>query len=120
MIIGLTGRNGSGKGEVLNYLKGSGFETFSLSDLLREELAHQNKPVTRENLIAIGRELRTKRGPGVLAELAIKNLSPDRNYAIDSIRNPKEVEVLRQKADFRLIEVTASEKIRFERCKKRA
>lgn len=119
MIIGLTGRNGSGKGEVLGYLKSSGFETFSLSDMLREELKNQNKPVTRENLISMGRELRTARGPGVLAELALKKLSADRNFAIDSFRNPKEVEVLRQKGDFRLIEVTASEKVRFERCKAR-
>ena len=119
MIIGLTGRNGSGKGEVLNYLKSSGFETFSLSDMLREELRKQNKAVTRENLIAMGRELRTQRGAGVLAELALKKLSADRNFAIDSFRNPREVEVLRHKGDFRLIEVMASEKIRFERCKKR-
>jgi len=38
---------------------------------------------------------------------------------VDSIRNPAEVESLKRRKDFALIEVTASEKIRFERIKAR-
>ena len=42
MIIGLTGRNGTGKTEVANYLKSKGFELISLSDILREEARKRN------------------------------------------------------------------------------
>ncbi|MBI2338979.1 MAG: AAA family ATPase, partial [Deltaproteobacteria bacterium] len=68
MIIGLTGKNGSGKGEVAKLLTSSGFIYYSLSDVLRDELKKQGKEVTRENLIEIGNRLRTEGGPSVLAD----------------------------------------------------
>ncbi len=58
MIIGLTGKNASGKGETANYLKSKGFVYFSLSDELREEAKEKKIVATRENLIALGNELR--------------------------------------------------------------
>lgn len=119
MIIGLTGPNGAGKGEVLKFLRQSGLEAFSLSDLLREELVRRGCPVTRENLIEVGNELRRNYGSGVLAERVLERLTPEKNYVIDSIRHPEEVKVLRRRADFRLIRVAASEPVRFERLKKR-
>jgi len=50
MIIGLTGRNGTGKTEVANYLKSKGFELISLSDILREEARKRNMDEKRDNL----------------------------------------------------------------------
>lgn len=119
MILGLTGRNGAGKGEVVHFLKKSGFEPLSLSDILREELTRRGQPVTRENLIATGNELRRHHGAGVLAEKTLEKLSADKNYVVDSIRNPAEVAVFRKRPDFKLMNVTAPEKIRFDRIKKR-
>ena len=41
-LIGLTGTNGSGKGEAAAYFKKKEFSYFSLSDLIREELHKEN------------------------------------------------------------------------------
>ena len=119
MIIGLTGRNGAGKGTVAEYLKKKGFYYLSLSDILREELEKQGKEITRENLIKLGNELRTKSGPGVLAERTNAKLSFEKNYVIDSIRNPGEVNALKQNKNFFLINVDAAADTRFDRLKER-
>ncbi len=120
MIIGLTGKNGSGKGEVAKFLQEAGFHYHSLSDIIREELRKKGQKVTRENLIAAGTRLRQNGGAGVLAERTLAKFSNDRNYVVDSIRSPAEVSVLRRRKDFFLLDVIASRKVRFERIKKRA
>ncbi len=56
----------------------------------------------------------------MLAERILQRLEPDRNYVVDSIRNPAEVEVLRRRKDFTLLAVQADLKIRFERSRARA
>ena len=119
MIIGLTGKNGAGKTTVVEYLTQGGFIAYSLSDVIRDELKKQNREVTREHLIEMGRQLRETGGPPVLAELTLKKLDIDKNYVIDSIRNPHEVGALRQRPDFHLLVVEADEQQRFERVKKR-
>ncbi len=115
MIIGLTGKNAAGKGEVASVLKIGGFEYYSLSDILREELQARKLPVTRDNLIKIGTQLRTEHGPGILATRIISKLEVDKNYVIDSFRNPREVETFRLQKNFRLIHVAALPQFRFER-----
>ncbi|MBI4126154.1 MAG: AAA family ATPase, partial [Deltaproteobacteria bacterium] len=120
MIIGLTGKNGAGKGEVVKFLAESGYATHSLSDILRDELKTRKHAVTRENLITMGNELRATYGASVLAERTLKRLPLEANAVIDSIRNPFEVEALRQRDDFFLIAVIADPKVRFERTKQRA
>jgi dCMP deaminase len=119
MIIGLTGPNAAGKTEVGQYLKARGFDYHSLSDAIREEAAKRGREITREVLIEAGNELRARFGPGVLAERILHRLEPDRNYVVDSIRNPAEVEVLRRRKDFTLLAVQADRKIRFERSRAR-
>jgi dCMP deaminase len=119
MIIGLTGKNASGKGEVAEFLKKRSFEYHSLSDVIRDELKQQGKSVTRTNLLQTGNELRGKYGSSVLAERILKQLEPDKNYVIDSFRNPSEAEAFRIRNDFALIQVTASPEIRFKRIKER-
>jgi dCMP deaminase len=115
MIIGLTGKNGSGKTAVCEYLRHRGFEYHSLSDEIRNEIRKRGLEITREILIEVGNELREKLGPGILAERILENLGDARNYVIDSIRNPYEVEVLRRRSDFTLLALEANETIRFER-----
>jgi dCMP deaminase len=115
MIIGLTGRNASGKGEVAQYLKERGFTFYSLSDVLREELKKKKKPVTRTNLIWLGNKLRDEFGPSVLADKILGRLQDDHHYVIDSFRNPEEVKAFRRTKDYVLISVEASQKKRFER-----
>ena len=119
MILGLIGRNCSGKGEVARFLQSIGFSYFSLSDVLREELRSRKLEESRDNLIEIGNELRRKYGPPVLAERILERLDPDKNYVIDSIRNPLEVAAFKKRSNFRLIKVIADEGLRFERMRSR-
>ena len=63
MIIGLTGKNAAGKGEVAKFLETRGFHYFSLSDVLREELKRRRLAPTRDHLTRVGNELREHYGP---------------------------------------------------------
>ncbi|HNV85503.1 MAG TPA: deaminase [Candidatus Omnitrophota bacterium] len=119
MIIGLTGKNGSGKGEVAKFLKGRGFFYFSLSDEIREELKSRKEEITRDNLIRAGNELRSTYGPSILAERILARLDPDKNYAIDSFRNPLEVAAFKRRGNFVLLAVCAEARRRFERVRMR-
>ncbi len=121
-IIGLTGRNASGKGTVASFLKESSFVYHSLSDTLRDELKRRNLEESRDNLIMIGNSLREEGGPGILADLMISNLTSLENHIVDSIRNPLEVKSLRREYEnhnFSLISVDARPEIRYERLKQR-
>lgn len=120
MIIGLTGKNGSGKGVAADFLKEMGYQYHSLSDVIREEMTKKKITITRENLIKFANEMRTSYGPSILAEKILVKLDVDKNYVVDSIRNPFEVETLRKRKDFHLIVIEAEPKIRFERTKARA
>ena len=124
MIIGLTGKNASGKGETSAYLQKKGFAYFSLSNELREEAKEKSIEATRENLIALGNELRKKFGVGYLASKINKKISIEKeedrnNFVVDSIRNPGEISELKKNRDFALVGVDAPISIRFERAKKR-
>ena len=119
MIIGLTGKNGSGKTEVLEYLKRRGFESHSLSDEIREEIRIRGREITRDILIEVGNELREKYGPGILAVRILRNLEENRNHVVDSIRNPNEVKALKDRNDFTLLAVEADVEVRFERSRQR-
>lgn len=119
MIIGLTGKNGCGKGVVADFLKSMGYHYYSLSDIVRDEIIARGQQVTRDNLIKTANELRATSGPSILAERVLTRLDPEKNYVIDSIRNPFEVEALRRRTDFHLLMIEAEPKIRFERIKTR-
>jgi dephospho-CoA kinase len=116
-LIGLTGTNSAGKGEVASFFKKKGYTYFSLSDLIREELRKIGKEETRDNLIKMGNELREKGGHDILARLVMKKVKD--NSVIDSIRNPREVEYLRAQKNFILLAVDAPVDLRYERATKR-
>jgi dCMP deaminase len=115
MLIGLTGRNAAGKGEVARYLKTKSFYYYSLSDAIRDEIRSRGEEATREMLILVGNELRHRFGSAVLAERILQRLDDDKNYVIDSIRNPAEVLAFRRAKHFRLINVEAPIELRFRR-----
>lgn len=121
MIIGLTGRNAAGKGESADYLKSKGFVYYSLSDVIREEAAKRSLEHSRDNLINLGNELRTKFGPSYLAKQINKkikeqlNQNKSLNFVIDSIRSPFEAKELMKNKDFVLVGIDAPVEIRFKR-----
>jgi dCMP deaminase len=119
MIIGLTGKNAAGKGAVADFLKDKSFYYYSLSDVIREELESKAIPVTRDTLIIAGNDMRQRFGPDILARLTLKKIDPNRNYVVDSIRNPAEVEALRKSERFILLNIDAPPEVRFERIRAR-
>lgn len=119
MIIGLTGENCSGKGTVADYLKKKSFYYYSLSDVIREELMSKGIEITRDALIKNGNALREKYGPAVLAVRTAAKIQADKNYVIDSIRNPAEVKELRKLFRFVFVKVVSTAKNRFKRMKER-
>lgn len=120
MIIGVAGRNGAGKGEFVQFLEARSFTVLSLSDAIRNELADRGLEETRERMIEVGQEMRRQSGPGALAQRLVKEFQPDRNYAIDSIRHPVEVEILRNCGQaFHLVWIDAKLETRFERMQSR-
>jgi dephospho-CoA kinase len=117
VILGLAGPNASGKGEVASYLASLGYELHSLSDVVREEARRAGLGVERESLILTGNRLRREEGAGALALRILPQLGA--RAAVDSIRHPEEVAVLRGRPDFRLIGVDAPVETRFERARLR-
>ncbi|MAE93658.1 MAG: hypothetical protein CL910_03260 [Deltaproteobacteria bacterium] len=121
MILGVSGLYAAGKGEVVAFLQGRSFTAYSLSDVIRDELKSRNLEESRERMIETGRALRESEGAGALARRLATRLSPDRNFVVDSIRHPAEVEALRELTqDFKLLWVEADEGVRFERLRSRA
>lgn len=119
MIVGVAGSYCAGKDTLAAYLASKGFTHISLSDLLRAELRARKNEVTRDNLIALGNELRAKFGHGVLASMALDSIEPDKPHVISSIRNPVELEVLRKRKNFIMTWVDAPPKTRFKRMQAR-
>ncbi len=117
MILGITGKIGSGKDTVAEILMKKGYEHISLSDLLREDLTRQKKAITRQQLIHHGSAIRKELGAAILAERAYSRIKTDK-CIITSIGRTEEVEFFKEKG-ISIIYVDATQKIRFERIKKR-
>lgn len=116
MIVGISGLYGAGKGEAVAFLEARSFYALSLSDVIRAELATRSLEETRERMIEVGNEIRATEGLGGLAERLAGTLVTDRNYVIDSVRHPAEVEALREHtSEFRLLWIEADEALRLER-----
>ena len=119
VLIGLTGRNASGKSTVVDWFVSKGLVSESCSDSIRAHLREKGIEESRENLIEGGRELRRIGGAGILAEMLLERLAGE-EAVIDSIRTPGEVETLREREDFILIEVRAGMEARWQRAQSRA
>ena len=115
MIVGITGFFCAGKDTMADMLRAKGFAHISLSDIIREELAHRAIPLTIPNLTDVGNELRRNGGPGILAQRALDRVDFSRNWAVTSIRHPAEVAALRRRSDFQLVFLDAPQPLRFQR-----
>jgi len=114
VLVGLTGRNASGKSTLVSWFSEKGLRSVSCSDSIRAWLRDQGVETTRDALIEGGRELRRRGGAGVLAEMLLEILDGE-DAVVDSIRTPAEAEALRSRGDFFLIEVRADEDSRWQR-----
>jgi dephospho-CoA kinase len=124
-IIGVIGQNGSGKDEVLKYLRAQyGVPFLSTGDMVREIAAKEGKEPTRENLQEISERYFREFGRGCFVKLAAEKIQ-QHGWAvggISGIRSSDDVKVLRDKlgTDFILVNVYVSNpRVRFERMQAR-
>lgn len=118
IIIGLVGKNCSGKGEAVKYLvEKYNFVISSLSDRIRDEIRRKGQEITRENLQQTAGALRKEFGPQVLAKRSWEKISEQKveKAVIDSIRSVPEVEFFKKLPHFYLIAIIADPKLRFQR-----
>ncbi len=115
MIIGVTGYPCSGKDELAKYLENKGFHHISLSDLLRDMIRKKGKKPFAKELIKTGNALRKEKGSGILGRMALDRIEPNKNYVVSGIHNPIEIEVLKTRKDFILVDIQAPIKQRFKR-----
>ena len=117
MIIGLTGLMASGKGEVVKLLTEKGFQHITLSSMLRAEAKKHGLEESRENLQNIGNQMRSEQGAGVLAIKALETIKsdPGKNWVIDGIRNPAEINELRKAEAINIIGIHADKEILVQR-----
>jgi dephospho-CoA kinase len=118
-VFGLVGPIASGKGTVAHILEKKGNKLTSLSDRIREEIKKRGLSETRQTLQDVGNDLRKKYGDGVLAERTSQRYKNETRLAIDSVRNPEEIRVLKKYFDAIIIGVTASREKRWELVNKR-
>jgi len=119
MIIAITGTNAAGKDTAAEYLVTKGFKHFSLSDELREIARERGLEPTRENLIALGNEMRRLFGTAYLTKRILEKAVGTPHIVLSSVRNVGELEPVRNTDGFRLIAIDAPSEIRYRRARER-
>ena len=125
-IIGAIGENGSGKDEVLKYLKERYDVPFlSTGEMVRSIAARDGVEPTRENLGAISERCFAEQGPGCFVRMAAERIAENDwpIAGISGIRSADDVRLLKAAygRDFVLIHVAVSDpQVRFERMTRRA
>lgn len=118
--MGVTGPIGAGTDTFAQFLIEKGFVWMSYSDVLRQEMKKEGIPLERYNIIAFANDLRREHGLGVISQRILGRMEDGRHYVIGNIRNPGEVEVLRNSGEeFVLVHIDAPLETRFERAKQR-
>ena len=122
MIIGFVGQAGSGKGTAAHLLQEKyGAAVFTFSDILSDILNRLFLPSNRENLINMSITLRQGFGQNILAKAMSRQIesAKEEMVVVDGIRRLDDIEDLKTKTNFHLIEIMVDPKMRFERLKKR-
>ena len=115
MLIGLTGRNASGKTTVVEWFSERGFVAESCSDSIRTWLA--GKGGSQPGRISSRAEENCAGRAAAAFWLRCLSVLMGGMPLSIRIRTPAEVDALRQREDFILIEVVANPRIRWSRAK---
>src|SRR3989338_2880600 len=119
MIVGITRPIASGKSVLAGIFAENGFIRLTLSGEVRGELEKRGRQIERAALQDLGNEMRSKYGNGFWAKRLIAKMAMEKNYVIEGIRNPGEVEEFRRLGNFILIGVDAPVEKRIEWIKSR-
>jgi dephospho-CoA kinase len=123
LVLGITGKRGSGKDTVAEYLrKRYGFRVLTYTNhVLAPILEKERKAVTRKNLMNLALEMRKSKGKHILTELICKKIERKGMWAVSGVRYPDEYDHFKRnfEEDFKLINVECGAKKRYERVRKR-
>lgn len=100
-------------------LQKAAFVRLSFSDEVREEARKRGVFIERKLLQDIGNEMREKYGGDYWAQRVISKMTKGKNYVVEGIRNPGEIEALRKLNGFILMGVDAPIEKRIDWIKKR-
>lgn len=121
MLIGITGRSGSGKGTLASILeKHFGAHILSTSKLLRTILTAQGVPCTRENLQNLAQEMHERQGPLAIIHTLMRQVPHKDIYVIDAIRTLPQAKWLAEQQHPMLLGIHAHFCLRLERMQQRA
>jgi dephospho-CoA kinase len=118
LVIGLTGMPGSGKSLVVEAAKKLGYAVVTMGDVIREETAKRGLELNPANVGKVMLELRAESGDQVIAKKCIPKIlqTESPRVMVDGLRSYAEAEVFKAAfANFVLVTVDASPKVRFER-----
>jgi len=124
-VIGAVGDIGSGKDEVLKYLRDRyGVPYISTGDIVRQMAQQEGVVGTRENLEAISKRCFTEIGRGCFVRMAGQEIQKRgwKVAGISGVRSPEDVAVMKEMfgGDFILVRVEINDpKVRFERVRLR-
>jgi len=123
-IIAFVGGMASGKGFAAEILAEQGYSLYTLSARVKEQLAFQAIPETRESKTWMGNRLREEHGADALMVMTDQLVKEDPNskIVIDGIRNKGEINFLQReygKDNVFMIGVEADFELRWERIRKR-
>lgn len=115
MIVGITGTNGSGKGELATYLVSKGFVHLSVRSFLEKEIKARNVSHDRDSVRIIANELRQMYGPTyIIASLLNEAHLAGTDVVIESVRCPAEAELFKNVGLY-LLAVDADVEVRYGR-----
>jgi len=118
-LIGIGGTNGSGKDSLGQFLANENDWLFiSVSDILRDGLKNEGKPIERDNLRELSARWRRQFGHGVLIDKAFQLYGAKEDkyngLAIASLRNPGEADEI-HKLGGKVAWLDADPKLRYQR-----
>lgn len=123
VIIGLVGRISSGKGTAVAYLQSKYDATnYRFSTVLRDLLDRVHVEQTRENMVMMSEVIRQGFGNDILTKTLLQDMLSDPNpiIVLDGIRRPAELDALRTRPEFVLVEVVAAPELRYQRLTQRS
>ncbi|HYF29277.1 MAG TPA: AAA family ATPase [Candidatus Paceibacterota bacterium] len=119
-IVGIAGSFGAGKGVVVDYLtQNLGFNHYSASGFITEEIVRRGMPVNRDSMIVVANDLRATNGPSYLIDSLFERAKEGgKDAVIESLRAVAEVRRIKELGGF-VLGVDAEPRLRYERAVKR-
>jgi len=122
IVIGISGKIGTGKTTVANYLyERYGFLFLTFKTLVEAECKKRGLPLSRENQQAIGSKIFDDMGPGGMADALLFMAESADRVVIEAFRHLAVVKAFKHKLGDRYshIYLNANDEVRFERIKQR-